>query len=43
MEVTVDRIHLNNFILYRVKVNNLEVEALYETGESSSVMSKHFF
>ena len=42
-EVTIDEINLANVILYRVKVNNLEVEALYDTGMSISVMSKHFF
>ena len=42
-EVTIDEINLANIILYKVKVNNLEVESLYDTGTSISVMSKHFF
>ena len=29
--------------MYRVKVNNQEVEALYDTGASISVMAEHFF
>ena len=39
----IDEINLANVILYKVKVNNLEVEALYETGMPISVMSKCFF
>ena len=29
--------------MYKVKVNNLEIEALYDTGTSIIVMSKQFF
>ena len=42
-EVTIDEVNLENVILYKVKVNNVEVEALYDTGTSISIMSKHFF
>ena len=42
-EVTIDEVNLENVILYKVKVNNVEVEALYDTGVSISVMAKCFF
>ena len=42
-EVTIDEVNLENVILYKVKLNNLKVEALYDTGTSISVMAKHFF
>ena len=28
--------------MYKVRVNNIEVDALYDTGASISVMSKQF-
>ena len=34
---------MENVILYKVRVNNLETDALYDTGVSISVMSKQFF
>ena len=33
----------NNAILYKVRVNNTVVEALYDTGTSISVISHQFF
>ena len=42
-EVTIDDINLENVILYKVKVNNLEVETLYDTCASISVMAKYSF
>ena len=42
-EVTIDKVNLDNVILYRMKVSNLEVEALYDTGASISVMSRCIF
>ena len=42
-EVTIDEVNLENVILYKVKVNNIEVEALYDTGTSISVMAKCYF
>ena len=42
-EVTIDEVNLDNAILYRVKVSNLEVESLYDTGASISIMARHFF
>ena len=35
--------NLENVILYKLKVNNIEVEALYDIGTSIGVMSKCFF
>ena len=32
-----------NVILYKVRVNNLKIEALYDTGASISVMSHRFY
>ena len=40
--VIVDEVGSENAILYKVKVNGVEVEALYDTGASISVMSKWF-
>ena len=31
------------FILYKVGINNKQVNVLYDTGASSSVMAKHFY
>ena len=42
-EVTVDEASSGNVILYKVKFNNVQVDALYDTGESNSVMAKHFY
>ena len=39
-EVTIDEVNLDNIILYKVKANNIEVEALYDTDKSISVMAK---
>ena len=38
-EVTADKVSSDNTILYKGKVNNTAVEALYDTGASLSVMS----
>ena len=43
MQVTIDDISSDNVILYKVRVNILEVDALYDTGASIGVMSKWFF
>ena len=43
MQVTINEVSLKNVILYKVRVNNLKVDALYDTGVSISVMSKQFF
>ena len=40
--VIVDEVSSENAILYKVKVNGVEVEALYNTGASISVTSKCF-
>ena len=40
--VITDEVNSENVILYKVKVNNTEVEALYNMCTSISVMSKHF-
>ena len=42
-EVTVDKASSGNIILYKVRVNNVQVDALYDTGASISVMTKHFY
>ena len=42
-EVTIDEASSGNVVLYKVRVNNLHVEALYDTGVSISVMAKHFY
>ena len=42
-QVTIDEVSLDNIITYKVKVNKIEVDALYDTGASISVMSKWFF
>ena len=42
-EVTVDEVSSNYAILYKVKVNNTVVEALYDTGASIRVMSHQIF
>ena len=34
---------LDNIIMYKVRVNNIKVDALYDTDVSISVMSKWFF
>ena len=38
-EVTIDEVNLKNGILYKIKGNNVEVEALYDTGASIKVMA----
>ena len=40
--IIVEEVNSENAILYKVKVNSVEVEAWYETGASISVMSKCF-
>ena len=40
--VIINEVHSINAILYKVKVHGVEVEALYDTGTSISVMSKCF-
>ena len=42
-EVTVDEASSGNVILYKVRINNLQVNALYDTGSSINVMAKHFY
>ena len=42
-EVTIDEVNLDNAILYKVKINNTKIEALYDTGESMIVMWQQFF
>ena len=34
---------MENAILYKVKVNNTKIEALHDTGASTSVMSHQFY
>ena len=43
MDITIDEVNSDNTILYKVIVNNTEIEALYDTGVSISVMSQQFF
>ena len=42
-QVTIDEVSSDNVILYKFRVNNREVETLYDTSASISVMSKRFF
>ena len=42
-EVIVDKVSSDNAIVYKVKVNNTVVEALYDTGASIRLMSYQFF
>ena len=42
-DITIDEVYSDNAILYKVKVNNTKIEALYDTGASISVMSQWFF
>ena len=42
-DVTVDKASSDNAILYKVRVNNTKIEALYDMGASISVMSLWFF
>ena len=42
-EVTIDEVSSANGILYKVRINNIEIEALYDTGVSISVMSQKFY
>ena len=42
-EVTVDKASSGNVILYKVRVNNLQVDALYDTDVSIIVMAKWFY
>ena len=43
MQVTIDEVSSDSLILYKVRVNTLEVDALYDNDASISVMSKQFF
>ena len=38
----IDEASSGNVILYEVRINNIQVNALYDTGASISVMAKHF-
>ena len=42
-EVTIDGASSGNVILYKVRVSNIQVNALYDTGASISVMAKSFY
>ena len=42
-DIPTDEVNLDNAMLYKVKVNNTKIEALYDTGASISVMSQYFF
>ena len=42
-QVTINEVGLGNVIIYKVRVNNIEIDALYDTGVSIRVMSKWFF
>ena len=42
-DITIDKVNSDTAILYKVKVNNTKIEALYDTGASISVMSHQFF
>ena len=42
-QVTVDKVCHGHVIKYKVTVNNLPVNALYDTGASMSCMAKRFF
>ena len=41
-EVRIDEASSDNVILYKVRINNTQVNALYDTGASISVMAKCF-
>ena len=43
MDVTIDEVNSDNVILYKVRVNNTKIEALYDTGAHISVISQQFF
>ena len=42
-EVMIDEASSGNVILYKVRINNKQVNTLYDTGTSISVMAKHFY
>ena len=42
-EVTIDEVHSVNVILYNVRVSNVKIEALCDTGASIIVMSHRFY
>ena len=42
-EVTTDKVSSDNVILYKVRVNNIKVEALYDRGASINMMSCKFY
>ena len=42
-EVMIDEASSVNVILYKVRINNKQVNALYETGASISIMAKQFY
>ena len=39
----IDEASSGNVILYKVRINNKQVNALYDTGASIHVMAKHFY
>ena len=39
----IDETSSGNVILYKVRIKNTQVNALYDTGVSISVMVKHFY
>ena len=41
-EVMIDEASSGNVILYKVRINNQQVNALYDIGASISVIAKHF-
>ena len=42
-KVTIDKVSSANAILYKARVNNIKVGALYDTGAPISVMSGEFY
>ena len=42
-QVTVDEVCQGHIIIYKIMVNNMPVNALYDTGASMSCMAKQFF
>ena len=42
-EVMIDEASTGNVILYQVRINNKQVNVLYDTGAFISLMAKHFY
>ena len=42
-EIAIDEVSSANVILYKVRVNNVTIHALYDTGTSISVLSHKFY